>query len=188
MQSEESRDEPALSDDIRPHEENPRVGKNPRFARPFIYHALRLLLGAVFLYASYDKILRPQAFAKAVYNYQILPDAAVNLTALILPWLEFLLGLCLVAGVWLPGATATSTGLLTVFIGVLVFNQIRRLDIHCGCFSTESTDGPDGIWTVARDAAFLAVSIFLTVTVFSSRSSPNVILRRIQTISRRSRK
>ncbi len=188
MRSEEYRDEPPLADDCRPQEENPRVGKSLRSARAFVYHALRLLLGAVFLYASYDKILHPEAFAKAVYNYQILPDVAVNLTALILPWLEFLLGLCLIAGVWLPGATATSTGLLTVFIGALVFNQMRGLDIHCGCFSTETTDGPVGFWTVARDAAFLAMSIFLTVTVFSTRSSPKGILRRIQTISRRSRK
>ncbi|MGA8240229.1 MAG: MauE/DoxX family redox-associated membrane protein [Desulfobacterales bacterium] len=45
-----------------------------------MFLALRLLLGTVFLYASYDKILHPQAFAQAVYNYQILPDMAVNPT------------------------------------------------------------------------------------------------------------
>lgn len=107
----------------------------------YVYTGLRLVLGVVFLYASYDKILHPQAFAQAVFNYQILPDAAVNLAALVLPWLELFLGLCLVAGLWLPGATVTSTGLLAVFIGALVFNQIRGLDIHCGCFSTETTAG-----------------------------------------------
>ncbi|MFP4194277.1 MAG: MauE/DoxX family redox-associated membrane protein, partial [Desulfobacterales bacterium] len=48
--------------------------------------AARIFMGAVFLYASYDKILNPQAFAEAVYNYQILPDFAVNATALVLPW------------------------------------------------------------------------------------------------------
>lgn len=127
----------------------------------FMFHALRLLLGAVFLYASYDKILHPEAFAQAVFNYQILPDVAVNLTALTLPWLELLLGLCLIAGIWLPGATAMSTGLLAIFLGALVFNQIRGLDIHCGCFSTETSDGPAGLWTVARDAAFLVIAFFL---------------------------
>ncbi|MFZ0727407.1 MAG: cation diffusion facilitator family transporter [Desulfobacterales bacterium] len=120
--------------------------------------ALRLLLGIMFLYACYDKILHPQAFAQAVYNYQILPDMAVNLTALVLPWLELLLGLCLVTGLWLPGATMASTGLLLVFIGALVFNHVRGLDIHCGCFSTETTAGPADLWTVARDIGFLAVS------------------------------
>jgi hypothetical protein len=123
----------------------------------------------VFLYASYDKILNPEAFAQAIYNYQILPDAAVNLAALTLPWLELLLGLCLIAGVWLPGATALSTGLLAAFMGALIFNQMRGLDVQCGCFSTASTDGPAGLWTVARDAGFLAVSAYLTVRVFFAR-------------------
>ena len=133
------------------------------------YHVARLFMGGVFLYASFDKILHPAAFAEAVYNYQILPDAAVNLAALTLPWLELLLGICLIAGVWLPGAALLSTGLLTVFIAALEYNKMRGLDIHCGCFSTGSTEGPAGLWTVLRDVAFLAVSVYLTLAVFFSR-------------------
>jgi len=133
-------------------------------------HTSRLLLGAVFLFASYDKILHPQAFAKAVYNYQILPDAAVNLAALVLPWLELLLGLCLVGGFWLPGATLLSSGLLAVFIGALIFNQVRGLDVHCGCFSTDSTAGPADLWTVGRDLVFFIVSVYLAVNVLFFRS------------------
>lgn len=134
-----------------------------------VYHALRLLLGGIFLYASYDKILHPEAFAEAVYNYQILPDGLVNLTALVLPWLELLLGLCLIAGVWLPGTNLISSGLLSVFIAALVFNQLRGLDIHCGCFSTETSEGPAGILTVIRDLFFWAISIYLTIFIFLFR-------------------
>lgn len=127
---------------------------------------LRLLLGAVFLYASFDKIMHPEAFAQSVYNYQILPDSTVNLVALTLPWLELLLGLCLVAGFWLPGVTVISTGLLAVFTGAMVFNEIRGLDIHCGCFSTETTQGPASSLTIIRDIMFLVVSTYLTLSVF----------------------
>jgi len=141
--------------------------RHPSRRHSMVFRVLRLFLGAVFLYASFDKILNPESFAKAVYNYQILPDIAVNLAALWLPWLELLLGICLIAGVWLPGATLMSTGLLTVFIGALVFNLIRGLDIHCGCFSTEATEGPADIWTVLRDGGFLALALLLTVYVFS---------------------
>ena len=132
----------------------------------FVYHGLRLFMGAVFLYSSYDKILHPRAFAQALYNFQILPDAAVNLAALLLSWLEFLLGLCLVIGVWLPGAVVTVTGLLAIFIGALAFNLARGLDVNCGCFSSAPTEGPATIWTVVRDMGLLAVSIFLTMHVF----------------------
>jgi hypothetical protein len=90
----------------------------------------------------------------------------INLTALTLPWLELILGICLISGLLLPGATLLSSGLLTLFLGVLVFNQFRGLDIHCGCFSTEPTASPAGIGTVLRDIGFLAVSLYLTVMVF----------------------
>jgi len=147
----------------------PRYDKSASKFQAMVFHTLRLLLGAVFLYAGYDKILHPQNFAQAVYNYQILPDAAVNLTALILPWLEMLLGICLVAGFWLPGATVLTTGLLAVFVGALVFNQSRGLDIGCGCFSTDTTEGPADLWTVARDVGFLAISVFLNLKVCFTR-------------------
>ena len=132
---------------------------------------LRILLGAVFIYASFEKILNAEAFAQAVYNYQLLPDSTINLVALMLPWLELILGLCLVSGCWLPGATVISTGLLIVFIGTMVFNEIRGLDIHCGCFSTETTEGPAGLSTLIRDSIFLIASAYLTFRVFFSRQA-----------------
>ena len=143
----------------------------PVLKRTVCYHILRLVLGGVFLYASFDKILHPQAFSETVYNYQVLPDAAVNLVALVLPWLEFLLGLCLVTGIWMPGAVLMTTGLLLVFIGALVFNLARGLDIHCGCFSTEAGGEPVGLMTVIRDLGFLALSVYLTVFVLFLRSA-----------------
>lgn len=65
--------------------------------------AARLILGGVFVFASVDKILHPAAFADAVYNYQILPDSLINVAAIILPWLELVLGSLLIIGVWMPG-------------------------------------------------------------------------------------
>jgi len=143
-----------------------KTATGPAKAQPYVFHILRLLLGAVFLYASYDKILNPQDFARTVHNYQLLPDSLINLTALMLPWLEMLLGLCLIGGFWLPGTLAISTALLTVFISVLIFNLLRGLDVHCGCFSTQADDGPAGLWTVARDLSFLGASLYLTTYIY----------------------
>lgn len=142
-----------------------RVWQSSRLYQ-WLFHVCRLLLGLVFVYASYDKILHPQAFALAVFNYQVVPDVAVNLIALILPWLEMLLGLCLLLGVWLPGATITVNGLLVFFLGALVFNQVRGLDIHCGCFSTEIQEGAAGLGSVLRDLGFLAMSLYLLLIIF----------------------
>lgn len=136
-----------------------------------VFHILRVSLGIIFLAASYDKILHPQAFSLAVYQYQILPDSLVNLAALILPWLELLIGLCLLANIWLPGAGALSAALMIVFTGSLIFNHLRGLDIHCGCFSTDVSDGPADMWTIARDIVFLVMALYLVFIIFSKRWS-----------------
>jgi uncharacterized membrane protein YphA (DoxX/SURF4 family) len=134
--------------------------------------AARLVMAGIFIYASIDKILHPAAFAKDVYNYQILPDALINLTALVLPWLELFLGLCLLAGIWLPGAVLTVNGLLVVFLAALVFNLARGLDVNCGCFGTGS-DAPamSTGWYLLRDVGFFAVGAFLFYAVFLERGS-----------------
>ena len=132
--------------------------------------AARLFLAGIFIYASLYKIAHPAAFANDVYNYQILPDALINLTALVLPWLELFLGLCLLAGIWLPGAVLTANGLLIVFLAALVFNMARGLDINCGCFSTGSeAPAMSAGWYLLRDVGFLAVGIFLFYAVFVQR-------------------
>lgn len=127
----------------------------------------RLILGVVFIYASIDKILHPAAFAVAVYNYQILPDALINLTAIILPWLELLLGIFLVLGVCLPGVVFLSNMLLATFFGALVFNLARGLDINCGCFSTSQIILNRCMCLyVIRDGMFLLLGLYLLSHIF----------------------
>jgi len=136
--------------------------------------AARLIMAGIFIYASIDKIAHPAAFAKDVYNYQILPDALVNLTALVLPWLELLLGLCLLAGVWMPGAVLSANGLLLVFLAALLFNMARGLDVNCGCFSTGSAASTISTgWYVLRDVLFLAVGVSLFYGIFLRRRRQN---------------
>jgi len=126
-----------------------------------IFLACRLFLGGILTYAGVEKILAPALFAETVYNYQILPNNLINLTALVLPWLELVLGIFLIGGIWLPGAAFLSTLLLLTFWGILVFNLSRGLNISCGCFSTEPSKEPISLWTVMRDTSFLIPAFFL---------------------------
>jgi uncharacterized membrane protein YphA (DoxX/SURF4 family) len=131
----------------------------------------RLFLGGIFVYASYDKILHPVPFAEIVYNYQILPDILVNLAALFLPWIELLVGLSLILGLWLPGAILISNLLLLIFFSTLVFNLARGLDIDCGCFtaSVGPSSGGHMLWYLFRDGFFLLVGLFLFFSIFLYR-------------------
>jgi uncharacterized membrane protein YkgB len=136
----------------------------------FAAFAARWFIAAIFVYASAYKILHPAAFAKDIYNYQILSDFLINLTALVLPWLELFIGSCLLAGIWLPGAVITANGLLFLFLVSFVFNLSRGLDINCGCFSAGSeAPAMSAGWYLLRDALFLAVAVFLFYVVFLQR-------------------
>jgi rhodanese-related sulfurtransferase len=128
----------------------------------------RLFLGGIFVYASCDKILHPVFFAETVYNYQVLPDLLVNITALVLPWVELLVGLALILGLWLAGALVISNLLLLVFSGTLVFNLARGLDIDCGCFTSSigPSSGGHMLWYLVRDGFFLLVGVFLFLSFF----------------------
>ncbi len=125
------------------------------------YHFARLVMAFVFIYASLDKIAHPGPFAQAVFNYQILPDRLINLTALILPWLELILGVCLLLNRWMSGASFLAGALMAVFMGAMAFNLARGLDISCGCFSTDPGEGPISLPTLLRDMLFLVLSLVL---------------------------
>jgi uncharacterized membrane protein YphA (DoxX/SURF4 family) len=126
-----------------------------------IVFLLRLALGGIFIYASLDKIVHPHAFAEIIYNYRILPGELINIAAVFLPWLELLMGLLLISGRFMHGATSICALLLIAFWASLLFNMARGLDIQCGCFSTQSTDAAPMIWYVVRDTTFLAMGLYL---------------------------
>ncbi len=97
----------------------------------------RLVVGGIFLYASLDKIAHPDQFATVIYNYRMIPLAALHLMALLLPWLEAVTGICLVLGLWRRGAALSAAAMTAVFIIALAAALARDLDISCGCFHTD---------------------------------------------------
>ncbi len=100
---------------------------------PLLVLIMRVLIGLIFIYASYDKILDPSKFARDISNYHVVPFGLENTIAIILPWLELVIGLGIVLGVCINGNTLICGGLLTLFI-LLIFQAILRgFNIDCGC-------------------------------------------------------
>ena len=63
--------------------------KNYIFLIPIIS---RLILGFIFVYFSWDKILDPHQFLDIIKNYDITPFNLEKIIALVLPYLEFIIG------------------------------------------------------------------------------------------------
>ncbi len=95
----------------------------------------RIILGVVFVWASFDKLLDPKGFAEIIYNYKILPPQMVNLAAVVLPWIELVCGILLITGFLCRGSALILNCLLIVFIVSLGSALYQGLDIRCGCFT-----------------------------------------------------
>ena len=94
---------------------------------------VRVLLGAVFLWASFDKIMDPSKFARDIANYHIIPFGLENIIAIVLPWLEFFIGSALILGLLVDGSVLLSGILLIAFNVLIAQAMLRGFNIDCGC-------------------------------------------------------
>lgn len=133
----------------------------------FALIALRVALGAIFVYAAWVKLRDPwQLFAMSIDAYRVLPLGMVELTARVVPWLELALGLWLIAGFWLRISGALVSLLLLTFFGLMVRAYAKGMAIDCGCFGP----GEAISWkTLLRDGTLAAAALLVTAMAFLNR-------------------
>lgn len=121
----------------------------------------RIGLGFLFIYAALDKIIAPARFAQVIYNYRLLPVELVNICAIVMPWLEITLGICLLFGIWLETASIVVAGLTVAFIIMIASAMARDLNIECGCFTLNKSGDVVSWKRIAEDLAILAAALFV---------------------------
>jgi uncharacterized membrane protein YphA (DoxX/SURF4 family) len=92
---------------------------------PWLTVRVQIALGAIFVVAAWPKIVDPPSFAHMIYNYRILPAGLINVSALIMPWVEMVIGLCLILGVWVRPARWIVGTMLVVFMIAISINLAR---------------------------------------------------------------
>ena len=86
---------------------------------PFIQVMMRLILGGVFLWAGIVKIPDLELFSYTVRAYNLLPEFLILPVTILIPYLECVIGLCLVVGFWTHASTLIASGLLVAFASAL---------------------------------------------------------------------
>jgi uncharacterized membrane protein YphA (DoxX/SURF4 family) len=149
----------------------------------------RLVLGGIFVYAGFSKLLMPNnahlwpmfflkfsismnisVFAQQVESYKLISPEASQLVAHTLPFVEIVLGLLLLIGwrlrIWATAITAIMVG----FLAVVTRAYLLHMDINCGCFGTpEKLTG----MTIVRDGALVALALLMTVFAFREARQPH---------------
>jgi uncharacterized membrane protein YphA (DoxX/SURF4 family) len=131
---------------------------------------VRVCLGLIFIRSSLWKLYQPYEFLGDVYNYELVGPALGLYVARLLPWLELVVGICLVVGTLDWGALLIGVGLLSLFVAAQVYSLGRGLTIPCGCFNREATaiSYKDVLTTGAMLVAALA-GLWCSVAACSSR-------------------
>lgn len=139
---------------------------------------LRLIVGGVFIWAAVTKIADPLTFAQDVRNYRLVGQTLSFLTALILPWIELIAGICLIIGVFPRSSALLISGLLTFFILLVAITIIRGIDVECGCFGTFSRKAD--LWLILEDSVWLTMSLIL---LFSPANDFSLLRKKNQSLS-----
>jgi putative oxidoreductase len=121
--------------------------------------AIRIALGAAFVYAGAIKIQDPSELAITVASFQILPNLLISPLALALPPFEIICGMLLIVGIWRRPAALGIALLLAIFLIAIAAALARGLTIDCGCFGP-GTPSRAKMWLdLGRDILLLAAAL-----------------------------
>lgn len=101
-----------------------------------VFIVLRVVLGSVFLVSGGEKLIGPyQNFLYVVQNYEVFTPAVEEIIARTFPWIELILGVFLILGLWIKWTLRGIIIMLTGFVCIVSQALLRQLPIvECGCF------------------------------------------------------
>jgi uncharacterized membrane protein YphA (DoxX/SURF4 family) len=105
-----------------------------RMLSPWLTTRVQFVLAAIFVVAGFGKMMDPPGFAHEIHNYKLMPGVAVNVVALVLPWVEIVAGGALFFGIARRSSARIMGVLLAVFVLALTINLVRKNPVDCGCF------------------------------------------------------
>jgi uncharacterized membrane protein YphA (DoxX/SURF4 family) len=123
---------------------------------------LRVVVGGVFVAAGAAKIGHAAVFAAQIAAFHLLPQVLIAPVALILPFLEVLLGGYLIAGLYARAAGWVAAIQLLLFAAAIGSAVARGMVISCGCFGPDDqtvTSWPEAGRDVLLAAAALVVAL-----------------------------
>lgn len=127
-----------------------------------IVFVLRVGLGIMLLAAGALKIGHADDFAAQIAGFQLLARPIIPPLAVLLPFLEAMAGVYLIAGLFTRFAAWFTAAEMTLFAGAIASAVVRGIHTSCGCFGPSDrtmTSWPE----VARDLGLAALAAFVAL-------------------------
>jgi len=123
--------------------------------------AVRVLLGALFVFAGASKVGHFNDLAAAIASFRILPESIVAPAAVLLPFFEMGLGLYLVAGLFTRSAAIVAAVQLVIYSAAIASAVVRHIPASCGCLGPQDQAKADWPHVIA-DLGLAAVCLFVS--------------------------
>ena len=126
---------------------------------------LRIVLGSMFIFSGIFKVIDLETFGEVVARYGLLPLSLVPFAAIVMPFLELIVGFCLLIGLKIKASSLISIVLMLVFTIAIGYNVIRGENFDCGCFELQrlgiGLDESVSISLVIRDLIIIGLFLFV---------------------------
>lgn len=129
------------------------------FSNHTLLFVLRLVIGTLFVIASIGKITDPDHFKIIVSEYGMLPNNLVPVFAVILPWIELVVGLMFMLNQYSKSTALIIISMLMVFIVAVVINMSRGVSSDCGCFDLLGFSEKTGSVVIIRDLLMIIMTV-----------------------------
>jgi len=119
---------------------------------------IRIIFGLTFIVSGAEKILSPyQNFLYVIQGYEVIPSPVDKWVAIGFPWIEFLLGILLLAGLYTRASMIAAMFVFATFLIVVGQALIRGIDLsECGCFGELVSIPPNVVFLI--DSVFFFLS------------------------------
>lgn len=151
-------------------------------AHAFVSAPIRVVIGAIFIYASVYKLAEPRSFAVSIAMYEMLPKELINIMAITLPAIELVVGVTLVLGLWTRSSALLINAMLVMFIVAISYVVFVRgqTEFGCGCFSSaaEEAESEMATGTLIRDVFYLLGGLYVFLLDDGSLGIDGILRRR----------
>jgi uncharacterized membrane protein YphA (DoxX/SURF4 family) len=136
---------------------------------------LRVIAGGIFLYAGAMKLRQPFSFLEAIYRYELATRGTAIALAVVIPWLEIIVGACLLSNLLIRGSTLLAGIMSLGFVVAQIYAVAQGLTIDCGCFgSSHGSPNTVGAVSIAKTLLLCIASwLAFVLTVSRPHSYPN---------------